>query len=98
MTKEELHAFLTTKFDLVTDSVERGDRRSYFFQRVVWHPSSTTRILHVQYDHHGRVTHIKRCISSDNNNSVFIQLSQEWSALRQAVADEIEMHAVGARA
>jgi hypothetical protein len=92
MTKEELHAFLTTNFDLVVDSVERGNRRSYFFRRVAWHPSLNTRILHVQYADDGAVTHIKSCISSDNNNSVFAPLSLGWSALRQAVADEIELH------
>jgi len=99
MTKEELHALLTGDFGLVVDLVEWGDRRSYFLERVVWHPSSTTRILHVLYDHRDRVTHIKRCISSDNNNSVFIPLSSGLPFLRQAVVDEIEMHkAANARA
>ena len=92
MTKEELHALLTGDFGLVVDSVERGDCRTYFLERVVWHPSSTTRILHVLYDQRGRVTHIKRCASSDNNNSVFIPISSGLSFLRQAVADEMEVH------
>ncbi|MFX6803826.1 hypothetical protein ABTH20_20425, partial [Acinetobacter baumannii] len=72
MTKEELHELLTKDFGLVIDPGERGDRRSYFLERVDWHPLSTTRILHIQYDQSGHVTHIKRCVSSDNNNSVFV--------------------------
>ncbi|UBM08816.1 hypothetical protein [Cupriavidus metallidurans] len=91
MTKDELHAFLIAYFDLVVDSVERGNRRSYFLRRVIWHPSSSTRILHVQYDDRDAVTHIKRCVSSDNNNSVFAPLGPEW-LLREAVSEEIDLH------
>ncbi|MWL86881.1 hypothetical protein GA566_05485 [Cupriavidus sp. SW-Y-13] len=92
MTKEELHELLTGDFGLVNDKVERGDRRSYFLKRVDWHPSSTTRILHVQYDQNGRVTQVKRCVSSDNNNSVFVRGSLERLVLRQAVEEEIAMY------
>lgn len=93
MTKEELHELLTNDFRLVIDPVERGDRRSYFLERVDWHPSSTTRILHVQYDRNGHVTHIKRCVSSDNNNSVFVPHSLDRSTLRQTIEEEIAMYA-----
>ena len=94
MTQQELHAFLTTQFDLVVDPAERGGDgvgggRTYFLGTVVWHPSTTTRTLHVQYGADGHVSHIKRCVSSDNNNSVFVPLPMRWPALRQIVADEI---------
>lgn len=92
MTQDELHTFLTTQFDLVVDAVERGGARTYFLGKVVWHPSATTRILHVQFDAAGHVSHIKRCASSDNNNSVFVPLPMGWPALRQMVADEIALH------
>lgn len=99
MTKEELHELLTGDFGLIVDPVERGDRRSYFLKRVDWHPSSTTRLLHVQYDQSGRVTHIKRCVSSDNNNSVLVPRTLDPLALRQAVEEEIAMYkAVNTRA
>jgi len=92
MTKEELHTFLTTHFDLVTDPVKHSGARTYFLGTVVWSPSTTTRILHVQYGADDHVSHIRRCVSSDNNNSVFVRLPMGWPALRQIVADEIAQH------
>ncbi|MEM5298868.1 hypothetical protein VSR82_31685 [Burkholderia sp. JPY481] len=93
MTKEALHTFLTAYFDLVIDPSERGSARSYFLGKVVWHPSATTRILHVQYGANDHVSRIKLCISSDNNNNVFVRLPMNWSELGQAVANEISLHA-----
>ena len=92
MTKEELHAFLSSTFDLVADPIERGSALTYFLGKVVWHPSTTTRILHVQYDANDHVSHIKLCVSSDNNNSVFVQLPVSWPKLQKAVANEIWQH------
>ncbi|KHK52823.1 hypothetical protein PI87_18650 [Ralstonia sp. A12] len=92
MTRQELHTFLTTHFDLVFDPVERGCARTYFLGKVAWHPSTTTRILHVQCDAVGVVSQIKRCVSSDNNNSVFVRLPMDWPALLQIVTDEIALH------
>ncbi len=92
MTRDTLHAFLTTRFDLVTDPAERGNGRAYFLGRVVWHPASTTRVLHVTCGADERVSHIKLCDSSDNNHSVFVPLPVTWPELRRIVADEIARH------
>lgn len=92
MTKEQLHTFLTTHFDLVVDAAERGGTRTYFLAEVVWRPSATTRILHVQYGADDCVSHIRLCVSSDNNNSVFVSPTIGWQGLRQTVADEISQH------
>ena len=92
MTKEELRAFLSSTFDLVADLIERGSALTYFLGKVVWHPSTTTRILHVQYSANGHVSHIKLSVSSANNNSVFVQLPVSWLALQIAVANEILLH------
>lgn len=92
MTRDTLHAFLTTRFDLVTDPAERGNGRAYFLGRVVWHPASTTRVLHVTCGADERVSHIKLCDSSDNNHSVFVPLPVTWRELRRIVADEIARH------
>lgn len=89
MTRDELHAFLTAHFGLVTDARERGSARSYFLGTVVWHPSTTTRILHVQFGADAHVSHIKRCLASDNNNSVFVRLPIGWEDLHGMVAEEI---------
>ena len=87
--KDTLHQFLVTHFDLVVDPVERGQARSYFLGRVMWHPSTTTRILHVQYGGDDAVRHIRLCVSSDNNNSVLMRAPISLQDLRQAVTDEI---------
>ena len=90
--KDALHQFLVTHFDLVVDPVERGQACTYFLGHVVWHPSTTTRILHVQYGDDDAVRHIRLCVSSDNNNSVVMRAPISLQDLRQAVADEIARH------
>ncbi len=92
MTRDTLHAFLTTRFDLVTDPAERGNGRTYFLGKVTWHPSSTTRILHVAGGADGQVSHIKLCDASDANHSVFVPLPVAWPDLHRIVADEIARH------
>ncbi|MGO4330091.1 hypothetical protein AB4Z48_31125 [Cupriavidus sp. 2TAF22] len=89
MNKDELHAILTTEFDLVTDPAERGDGRSYFLREVIWHPASVTRILRAQYGPGDRVSRIRLCVSSDNNNSVFLAMPASREALHSAVLAEI---------
>ncbi|WP_231662767.1 hypothetical protein [Ralstonia solanacearum] len=74
MTRDTLHAFLTSRFDLVTDPAERGSGRTYFLGAVVWHPASATRILHVTCGADGQVSRIKRCDASDSNHSAFVPL------------------------
>jgi len=92
MTQDDLHQFLTSLFDLVIDPIERGDGRSYFWQKVDWAPASTTRILRVQSDSAGIVTHARLCISSDNNNSVFIPMPLDQDKLHEAVTAEIALY------
>ncbi|MGN7101998.1 hypothetical protein ACTHR6_10330 [Ralstonia holmesii] len=91
MTIDELHTFLSSTFDLVTDPVERGSALTYFLGNVVWHPSATTRILHVGCGVNHHVSHIKLCVSSDNNNGVFVRLPVTWLELEQIVANEISL-------
>ena len=91
MTADELHRLLTTNFPLVIDPSERGDGRSYFLRRVDWHPSSVTRILRVLFNKQGLPDRIRMCASSDNNNSVFVQLPLEAAALQIRIADEIDL-------
>lgn len=92
ITEQALHTFLTTRFDLVIDPVERGNARTYFLRAVVWHPSATTRVLHIQFGTEGHVSHIKRCVSSDNNNSAFVPLPIGWPELHHVVAEEVAQH------
>ena len=91
MNFDVLHPFLTAGFALVADERERGDARSYFWKQVDWTPASTTRIVRVHYDHHRIVTQMKLCVSSDNNNSVFISTPFDEERLRDAVSNEISL-------
>ncbi|WP_343549008.1 hypothetical protein [Ralstonia sp.] len=92
MTVDELHTFLSSTFDLVTDPAEKGCARTYFLGSVVWQPAASTRILHVGCGTDNHVSHIKRCVSSDNNHSVLVRLPVTWSELEQIVANEISLH------
>jgi hypothetical protein len=91
MTLDDIHHFLTTGFELVRDEVERGNARSYFWKKVDWHPASTTRVLRVHHDQHDTVTRIQLCVSSDNNNSVFLLPPFAEDCLRVAVTKEIKL-------
>ncbi len=88
MTESELHEFLTSTFDLVIDSVERGGGRTYFLKQVDWRPGSTTRVLRVEYINEA-VTQIRLCVSSDNNNSVFAPRPWSLPELTELVHNEV---------
>lgn len=95
MSRADLHAFLTTRFGLVADPGERGDGQTYFLGAVDWRPGSTTRILRAQWQA-DRVLRLRLCLSSDNNNSVFVTLPAAPEALTHAIGSEIaRWHALG---
>jgi len=91
MTLDEMHTLLHGECGLVYDRCERGCGRTYFWREVRWAPQQTTRVLHVQCDAGGRVIHVRRCVSSDNNNSVFIRPPFRRELLRALVAEEIAL-------
>jgi len=90
MTRSELHAFLTSRFGLVTDPGERGDGQTYFLGAVEWRPGRTTRILRAQLAG-DEVARIRLCVSSDNNNSVFVAMPADLERLARAVGEEIAL-------
>jgi hypothetical protein len=90
MKLEEVDAILSGELGLLSDANERGAARTYFLERVFWQPAQNTRIVRVAFDPSGDVASIRLCISSDNNNSVFVRTPVEANALRRAVVDEIE--------
>ena len=90
MTLEEVDLILSKEFGLVADTKERGAARTYFLERVCWQPAQNTRVARVAYEMSGDVTSIRLCVSSDNNNSVFIDNPIEGNELRKAVVAEIE--------
>ena len=89
MTFDEIHALLTAEFGLVPDLSEKGNGCSYFFEQVDKAPATTTRIIRVHHDSQKAVTQVKRSVSSDNNNSVFVSSPLTVERLRREVTDEI---------
>jgi hypothetical protein len=89
MTLDELHHILTTKFELVPDTRERGNGRTYFWKQVIWAPSESTRIIRIHFDATGTVNRMQLCVSSDNNNSVFVHTPFDMNGLHVAISDEI---------
>lgn len=89
MTLNQLHDFFIDECELVADSTEQGNCRSYFWRKVVWIPVSTTKIVRVCHDTALVVTHIRLCVSSDNNNSVFVCPPYGKEHLREVIAQEI---------
>lgn len=88
---EEINSLLTSEFDLVPDSAERGNGKTYFLGVVDWRPSSTTRIVRILYGQNKDVSRVKRLVSSDNNNSVFVLEPLTSAGLRDEVAKEIQL-------
>lgn len=86
---EELHDLLTQEMLLVAEPEHSGSWRTYFFREIVWHPSRTTRTVKVLFDGLGMPFKIQLCVSSDNNNSVFVRGPFEREGMRGVVESEI---------
>ena len=82
----ELHALLTGPAGLVPEPADNGIARTYFYQRVDWHPGRSTRVL---YDAQGKPARIQRCVSSDNNNAVLLTTPFEKRQVLEAAAQEV---------
>lgn len=91
MDVEEIGLLLTSDFGLIPDQAERGSGKTYFLAQIDWHPSSTTRIVQLLLDQNRNIARVKKLVSSDNNNSVFIEEPLSLSNLRDEVAKEIEL-------
>jgi len=89
MTFNEIDQLLAHDFGLVKDPREWGSGQTYFFERVQWNPSESTRVVRVLRDASGNVMSMQLCLSSDNNNSVLMHSPFEKDAVRKAVAGEI---------
>ena len=85
----ELHALLTGPAGLVPEPADNGIARTYFYQRVDWHPGRSTRVLRVLYDAQGKPARIQRCVSSDNNNAVLLTTPFEKRQVLEAAAQEV---------
>ena len=73
MNRQELHAVLLDAAGLVPEPIDNHVSRSYFYQRVEWHPQRSTRVFRVLFDTAGEPARIQLCASSDNNNTVLIE-------------------------
>lgn len=96
-TLDDLHQCLTREFGLVAEAPHGGSWRTYFWKRVEWHPSRSTRTVKVLLDAAGRPWKIQLCASSDNNNSVFLAAPFGHLALKQAIDAEIGQIALALR-
>lgn len=88
-TLEKLHLCLTREFGLVAEPAHGGSWCTYFLGRVEWHPSRSTRTIRVLLDAAGMPWKIQLCVSSDNNNSVFLAAPFGHLALKQAIDGEV---------
>lgn len=94
-TLDELHLCLTRDFGLVAEAPHGGSWRTYFLGKVERHPSRSTRIVKVLLDSAGRPWKLQLCVSSDNNNSVFLAAPFGHEALKLAIDGEMGMLARG---
>ena len=85
---EELHDFLIRECELVAEPRHSGSWRTYFFREVVWHPATTTRTVKVLLDQAGMPFKVQLCVSSDNNNSVFLTAPFGRDAVKRAIDKE----------
>lgn len=88
-TLDELHACLTREFALVAEAPHGGSWRTYFFERIERHPARSTRVVKVLLDVAGAPWKLQLCVSSDNNNSVFLPAPFGHETLKQAIAEEL---------
>lgn len=94
----DLHHFLTREMGLIPEPEHGGTWRTYFFKKVIWHPSQTTRTLKVLLDQLRIPVKIQLCVSSDNNNSVFVPAPFESCTLTRLIKNElVQLEALQAR-
>jgi len=86
---DQLHHFLTQEMGLLAEPEHGGTWRTYFFNEIVWHPSRTTRTVKVLLDQTNAPFKIQLCVSSDNNNSVFVSVPFQENVLKIAIENEI---------
>jgi hypothetical protein len=85
-----LHAWLVEALGLIPEPAHGGSWRCYFVGAVEWHPARSTRLIKVLRDHAGMPFKVQLCVSSDNNNSVFIDAPFERALLAATIAEEAE--------
>ena len=89
MDKQELHDLFVGPLGLVPQATENNISRTYFHERVEWHPFLSTRVFRVLFEPDGELSRIQLCASSDNNNSVLIQGPFQKQMLMELAAAEI---------
>jgi hypothetical protein len=85
---DELHGYLTREMGLVAEPEHGGAWRTCFYKEIVWHPSMTTRTIKVLLGDKKTPFKVQLCVSSDNNNSVFISAPFTRDALTLAIQNE----------
>lgn len=89
MNHNELHTFLTSSLGLVPEPVVNQVSRTYFYQRVEWHPRLSTRVFRAIFGAAGEVSRIQLCVSSDNNNTALIAPPFDTHGLTELANREI---------
>ena len=85
---DALHAFLTHELKLLAEPAHGGTWLTNIFGEIVWHPATTTRTVKVFLDHRQKPFRVQLCVSSDNNNSVFMTAPFSKASLAAAVEGE----------
>lgn len=91
MNRKELHAVLLGTAGLVPEPIDNHISRSYFYQRVEWHPQRSTRVFRVLFDTAGEPARFQLCASSDNNNTVLIEQPFSREQLLGLVRQEVAL-------
>jgi hypothetical protein len=89
MNLDEIDTFLTSELGLLVDPGERGNGKTYFWKKVAWLPSESTRVARILWTSSGEILAVQLCVSSDNNNSVLVRPPIEKCRLRTLVLGEL---------
>ncbi|CAN7171410.1 hypothetical protein LJR129_000283 [Acidovorax sp. LjRoot129] len=91
MNRSELHQLLVTDLGLIPQPALPAGACTYFLREVQWHPERSTRTVRLLYGPDGAPTRLQLCASSDNNNTVLLQLPMERQQLVSEVLQEIQL-------
>ncbi len=89
MNQAELHQHLTRSLELIPEPTANQVSRTYFYQRIEWHPRLSTRVFRVIFGISEEVIRIQLCASSDNNNTALISPPFDEQAITQFANTEI---------
>lgn len=89
MNQAKLHDLLTGSLELIPEATVNQVSRTYFHQRIEWHPRMSTRVFRLIFGINDEISRIQLCVTSDNNNTALISPPFDPQEISKLAKNEI---------